>query len=89
MPRAPLPDPSPDARVAHAPDLYHGKSADNVAEAEVLGRVFDADRLRAEADIADAAAYGLFEPHRRAAFNPAAAALAWERTLAFLRRDPV
>jgi carboxymethylenebutenolidase len=29
-----------------------------------------------------------FEPDRTAAFNPAAAALAWDRTLAFLRNTP-
>jgi len=41
--------------VAFAPDLYHGKIADTIADAEVLGQALDADHLRAEAEIAEAA----------------------------------
>ena len=40
--------------VAFAPDLYHGKVADNIAEAESLGRALDANHLQAKAEIADA-----------------------------------
>lgn len=40
--------------VAFAPDLYHGKVADNIADAETLGRALDANHLQAKADIADA-----------------------------------
>jgi carboxymethylenebutenolidase len=169
--------------VAFAPDLYHGKVADNVADAEALGQALDANHLQAKAEIAEAtrflheqvgqagdglavigfslgAYYALdlaaadsgrirsvvlfygtgggdfsnsradylghfaendefepqanvddleealrragrwvtfhrysgtghwfFEPDRSQAYNPAAASLAWERTLAFLRRS--
>jgi carboxymethylenebutenolidase len=38
--------------VAFAPDLYHGKLADNVADAKALSNALDADQ--AKADIADA-----------------------------------
>jgi carboxymethylenebutenolidase len=38
--------------VAFAPDLYHGKIADNIADAETLGKALD--DLQAKADIADA-----------------------------------
>jgi carboxymethylenebutenolidase len=170
--------------VVFAPDLYHGKVADTIAEAEILGRALDTNHLQAKADIADSvvflseragqadrglavigfslgayyaldladakpeyirsvvlfygtgdddfsrskAAYlghfaendeyeppsnvdGLeeslrragrsvtfyrypgtghwfFEPDRAQAYNPAASSLAWDRTLAFLRRAP-
>jgi carboxymethylenebutenolidase len=40
--------------VAFAPDLYHGKIADNVADAETLGKAIDANHLQAKAEIADA-----------------------------------
>jgi carboxymethylenebutenolidase len=40
--------------VAFAPDLYHGKVADNIANAEVLGKALDANHLQAKAEIADA-----------------------------------
>jgi len=40
--------------VAFAPDLYHGKVADNIADAETLGKALDANHLQAKTDIADA-----------------------------------
>lgn len=40
--------------VAFAPDLYHGKVADNVADAESLGNALDANYLQAKAEIAEA-----------------------------------
>ena len=40
--------------VAFAPDLYHGKVADNIADAETLGKALDATFLQAKAEIADA-----------------------------------
>jgi carboxymethylenebutenolidase len=40
--------------VAFAPDLYHGKVADNIPDAEALGRALDANHLQAKADIANA-----------------------------------
>ena len=40
--------------VAFAPDLYHGKVADTIAGAEVLGKALDADFLQAKAEIAGA-----------------------------------
>jgi len=40
--------------VAFAPDLYHGKVADTIAEAEILGQALDANHLQAKADIVDA-----------------------------------
>ena len=40
--------------VAFAPDLYHGKVADNIADAETLGSALDTNHLQAKADIADA-----------------------------------
>ena len=40
--------------VAFAPDLYHGKVADNIADAEALGKAVDANHLQAKAEIADA-----------------------------------
>jgi carboxymethylenebutenolidase len=43
--------------VAFAPDLYHGKVADNIADAEALGKALDTRHLQAKADIADATAY--------------------------------
>jgi carboxymethylenebutenolidase len=170
--------------VAFAPDLYHGQVADNIADAETLGKALDANYLQAKAEIAEAtkflnesvgqvggslavigfslgAYYALdlaaadpehihsvvlfygtgggdfsssraaylghfaehdefeplsnvdeleqtlkragrtvtfyiypgtghwfFEPDRTQAYNPAAASLAWDRTLAFLKRSP-
>jgi carboxymethylenebutenolidase len=43
--------------VAFAPDLYHGKVADNIADAEALGKTLDANHLQAKADIADTARF--------------------------------
>jgi carboxymethylenebutenolidase len=40
--------------VAFAPDLYHGKVADNIADAESLGQALDANHLQAKAEIAQA-----------------------------------
>jgi carboxymethylenebutenolidase len=37
---------------AFAPDLYHGKVADNIPDAETLGKAVDANHLQAEAEIA-------------------------------------
>jgi carboxymethylenebutenolidase len=39
---------------AFAPDLYHGKVADTIADAETLGKALDANHLQAKAEIADA-----------------------------------
>jgi carboxymethylenebutenolidase len=43
--------------VAFAPDLYHGRVADNIADAEALGKTVDANHLQAEAEIAQAARF--------------------------------
>jgi carboxymethylenebutenolidase len=43
--------------VAFAPDLYHGKVADTVAEAETLGQALDANHRQAKAEIAEAAMF--------------------------------
>jgi len=43
--------------VAFALDLYHGKVADNIADAGTLGRSLDGDFQLARAEIADAAVY--------------------------------
>ena len=40
--------------VAFAPDLYHGKVADTIADAEILGSALDSNHLQAKAEIADA-----------------------------------
>jgi carboxymethylenebutenolidase len=40
--------------VAFAPDLYHGKVADTIPNAEVLGGAVDANPLQAKAEIAEA-----------------------------------
>jgi carboxymethylenebutenolidase len=40
--------------VAFAPDLYHGKVADKIADAETLGKALDANHLQAKAEIAEA-----------------------------------
>lgn len=40
--------------VAFAPDLYHGKVADTIADAETLGQALDTNHLQAKADIANA-----------------------------------
>jgi carboxymethylenebutenolidase len=40
--------------VAFAPDLYHGQLADNIADAETLGRALDAKHFQARAEIAEA-----------------------------------
>ncbi|MGH2605669.1 MAG: dienelactone hydrolase family protein [Anaerolineales bacterium] len=43
--------------VVFAPDLYHGKVADNIPDAEALGKALDANHLQAKADIADATVF--------------------------------
>jgi carboxymethylenebutenolidase len=43
--------------VAFAPDLYHGKVADTIPDAESLGKALDANHLQAKAEIADAAVF--------------------------------
>jgi len=43
--------------VAFAPDLYHGKVADNIADAEILRNDLLSNLLRAKADVADAARF--------------------------------
>ncbi len=43
--------------VAFAPDLYHGKVADNIADAETLGKASDANHVRAEAEVLNAAKF--------------------------------
>jgi len=43
--------------VAFAPDLYHGKVADTIADAKTLGQSLDGDFQQARAEIADAAVY--------------------------------
>jgi carboxymethylenebutenolidase len=43
--------------VAFAPDLYHGKVADNIADAERLGQALDTDHLRAKTEIAAASRF--------------------------------
>jgi carboxymethylenebutenolidase len=40
--------------VAFAPDLYHGKVADNIADAQALGSALDGNHLQAKAEIAHA-----------------------------------
>jgi carboxymethylenebutenolidase len=40
--------------IAFAPDLYHGKVADNIADAETLGKALDANYLQAKAEIVEA-----------------------------------
>ena len=40
--------------MAFAPDLYHGKIAENVADAETLGKALDANYLQARLEIASA-----------------------------------
>ncbi|MBE0410457.1 MAG: dienelactone hydrolase family protein [Anaerolineales bacterium] len=40
--------------VAFAPDLYHGKVADNISDAEALGEALDNNYLQAQSEIADA-----------------------------------
>ena len=40
--------------VAFAPDLYHGKVADSIADAETLGNALDTNHLKAKAEIAEA-----------------------------------
>ncbi len=43
--------------VAFAPDLYHGKVADSIADAETLGRALDANHVPAKAEIAEATGF--------------------------------
>jgi carboxymethylenebutenolidase len=40
--------------VAFAPDLYHGKVADHIPDAEALGQALDANPLQARSEIAEA-----------------------------------
>jgi carboxymethylenebutenolidase len=42
---------------AFAPDLYHGKVADTIAGAEILGNALDANHQQAEAEVAQAAKF--------------------------------
>ena len=42
---------------AFAPDIYHGKLAESIAEAERLVKALDANHLQAEAEIAEAARF--------------------------------
>jgi len=39
--------------IAFAPDLYHGKVADNIPDAETLGKTLDANHLQANAEISE------------------------------------
>jgi carboxymethylenebutenolidase len=43
--------------VAFAPDLYHGRVADNIADAKALGEALDANHVQAKAEIAGAAMF--------------------------------
>jgi carboxymethylenebutenolidase len=43
--------------VAFAPDLYHGKVADNITDAESLGNALDENYLQAKTEIAEAAKF--------------------------------
>ncbi|MDQ3249334.1 MAG: dienelactone hydrolase family protein [Chloroflexota bacterium] len=43
--------------VAFAPDLYHGKVADTIADAETLGSALDANHNQAKAEIVEAARF--------------------------------
>lgn len=43
--------------IAFAPDLYHGRIADSIADAERLGQALDTNHLQAKAEIADATGY--------------------------------
>jgi carboxymethylenebutenolidase len=43
--------------VVFAPDLYHGKVADTIADAEALGQALDTNHLQAKAEIAEATGF--------------------------------
>ena len=43
--------------VAFAPDLYHGKVADTIPDAEALGKALDSNHLQAKAEIVEATKY--------------------------------
>jgi carboxymethylenebutenolidase len=43
--------------IAFAPDLYHGKVAESIAEAEPLGKALDTNHLEAKAEIASATSF--------------------------------
>lgn len=43
--------------ISFAPDLYHGKVADNVTDAEALGRALDTTHVQAKEEIAQAARF--------------------------------
>src|SRR5258708_36004629 len=51
--------------VAFAPDLYHGKLAENIADAEALVKVLNTNQLQAGADVVAATTF-LDERHRQA-----------------------
>lgn len=46
-----------DGFTVFAPDLYHGKIAGTIADAEVLGSALDANHLKAKAEVAEAAKF--------------------------------
>lgn len=43
--------------VAFAPDLYHGKVAETIADAEILGKEVDDNHVQAEAEVVEAARF--------------------------------
>jgi carboxymethylenebutenolidase len=43
--------------VVFAPDLYHGKVADTIPDAEALGKALDANHLQAKAEMAEASKF--------------------------------
>jgi len=43
--------------VTFAPDLYHGKVADTIPDAEVLGNAVDTNHVQAEAEVAEASEF--------------------------------
>jgi dienelactone hydrolase len=59
--------------LAFAPDLYHGKMATTIKPVTIYRY--------------PGTGHWFFEPDRANAYDPSAASLAWERTMAFLRRD--
>ena len=48
---------SDEGYVVFAPDLYHGKVADNTTDAEAYGHALDSNHVQAEAEIAEAALF--------------------------------
>ncbi|OGO30660.1 MAG: dienelactone hydrolase [Chloroflexi bacterium RBG_16_54_11] len=59
--------------VAFAPDLYHGKVAHTIPEAEILGSAIDANHLQAEAETLEAVKY---LSRRAGGSNPSVAVVA-------------